>query len=471
MDIEEFKTAAHRLVDWMANYFESIEDYPVKSQVEPGAIYHKIPPVAPEESHSIKDIMEDLEEIIMPGMTHWQHPNFHAYFNGNSSYPSVLGEMLTAALSAQCMIWETSPAATELEERMMEWLKDLLQLPTSWSGVIQDGASSATLVSLLTARERYSRWQINRQGFSDGARYRIYCSSQAHSSIEKAVRIAGLGSANLVKIPVDDHYALSINDLELKIDEDIKAGFIPLWAVATLGTTGSTAVDPLAEMALLCKKHDIWLHVDAAWAGTALMLPSHRWLGKGLEEADSFVFNPHKWMFTNFDCTAYFVPDAESLKQTFTLVPEYLKTKSHGTVNNYSDWGIQLGRRFRALKLWFVLRSFGKEGLRAKVANHIAWAERFAKEIQNHNNFDLLVKAPLATVCFRYHPSGIDSNEELNELNETLLHSLNHTGKIYLTHTKLGEVYTLRFVVGQTYQQEKHIQYAWELIQEISRTL
>ncbi|MDH3711136.1 MAG: pyridoxal-dependent decarboxylase [Cyclobacteriaceae bacterium] len=463
MDIDSFRKSAHRLVDWMADYFQSVETYPVKSQVKPGATYDKLPSSAPEKGESMDAIFRDFQEIIVPGMTHWQHPGFHAYFNGNSSYPSVLAEMLTATLAAQCMIWETSPAATELEEKMMDWLKDLLHLPHAWQGVIHDTASTATLVSLITARETHTGWKINKKGFQGNERFRIYASKQSHSSVEKAVRIAGLGSDNLVLIDVDKQYSLSIADLKDKVKADLKAGFIPLWMVATLGSTGSTAVDPLKEVTEVCKQYKIWLHVDAAWAGTAMMLPEYQWLRQGLEAADSFVFNPHKWMFTNFDCTAYFVRDAESLQRTFTLIPEYLKTRSHGRVNNYSDWGIQLGRRFRALKLWFVLRNFGKEGLRKKVANHIKWAQDLATDIDRHPQFELLAPAPLATVCFRYRPPEV-SDDDLNALNEKLLHELNQSGKIYLTHTKLADIYTIRLVVGQTYQQKHHIDKAWEII-------
>ncbi len=468
MDIQEFKATAHQLVDWIAAYFENIESYPVKAQVKPGETYDQLPDLAPDQGEDMQRILKDFEQIILPGMTHWQHPNFHAYFNGNSSYPSLLAEMLTATLAAQCMIWETSPAATELEEKMMDWLKELLHLPNHWSGVIQDGASTATLVSLITAREKATRFVSNRQGLQKQPTFRMYCSHQAHSSIQKAVRIAGLGEENLVKVKVDEDFALVASDLRACIEADIEDGYTPLWVVATLGTTGSTAVDPVPEIASLCKQHDLWLHVDAAWAGTALMLPNHKWLGEGLEHAHSFVFNPHKWMFTNFDCTAYFVQDSELLQNTFTLIPEYLKTKSHGQVNNYSDWGIQLGRRFRALKLWFVLRSFGKEELRRKIGQHVNWAQQMAEEVREHQMFELLVEAPLATVCFRLHPPHINDSEQLNTLNETLLHTLNQTGKIYLTHTKLGDVYTLRLVVGQTYQEKRHLEKAWELIKATS---
>ena len=464
MDLESFRSAAHQMVDWMVEYYQSIEDYPVKSSVTPGDIYQQIPESAPEDGESIAQIFNDFKQIVLPGITHWQHPSFHAYFNGNSSYPSVLAEMLTATLAAQCMLWETSPAATEMEEKMLEWLKDLLFLPKHWAGVIQDTASTATLVSLLTARERSTEWSINKQGFN-GTIFRLYCSQQAHSSVEKAVRIAGFGSENLVVVDVDDHFAMLPRDLAAKIAADLERSFKPLWVVSTVGTTGSTAVDPTPEIAAICQQHNLWLHVDAAWAGTAMMLPEYQWLRDGMEHADSFVFNPHKWMFTNFDCTAYFVKDPESLQRTFTLIPEYLKTKSHGRVHNYSDWGIQLGRRFRALKLWFVLRSFGKQGLRNKIRSHIQWAQELAQQIEQHPKFELLSPAPLATVCFRYRPANIPESS-LNQLNEKLLQELNASGRIYLTHTKLGEIYTLRLVVGQTYQEHKHIHKAWEIIQE-----
>ena len=453
----------------MADYLKDIRKYPAKSQVNPGDIFKQIPDGPPVEGESIESIMKDVDDIILPGITHWQHPNFHAYFNGNSSYPSLLGEMLTATIGAQCMLWETSPAATELEEKMMDWLKSLLDLPSEWKGVIQDGASVATLTAVLTARESKSQWNINKLGFKGSERFAVYCSEQAHSSVDKAIRIAGIGDQALRKVAVDDRFALIPELLEDQIVKDESAGFKPLLVVATLGTTGSTATDPVSDIAKICQQHKIWLHVDAAWAGTAMMLPEYKWMNEGLNLADSFVFNPHKWMFTNFDCSAYFVRDAEILQRTFSLVPEYLKTQTKG-VNNYSEWGIQLGRRFRALKLWFVLRNFGVEGLRKKVRQHIAWAQELATEINSHPEFQLLVPAPLGTVCFRHVPIAHNQENELDTLNKILLEKINQRG-LYLTHTTLNGIFTIRLVVGQTYTEKRDIDYAWNTIKELANAL
>ena len=468
IDIEQFRQQAHHLVDWMADYFQNIRTYPVKSQVHPGDIFNKIPDTPPSQGESIESIFDDFKNVVIPGITHWQHPNFHAFFTGNSSYPSVLAEMLTATLAAQCMLWETSPAAAELEEKMMDWLKQLLALPKEWEGVIQDTASTATLVAILTAREWKSSWRINEQGFNGNERFTLYCSSQAHSSVGKAVRIAGLGLVSLRKIEVDDQFALIPTKLEEKIKEDVEAGFTPLLAVATIGTTGTTAIDPVSDIGEICNKFQMWMHVDAAWAGPALMLPEYQWMASGLEKANSFVFNPHKWLFTNFDCSAYFVKDAEMLRRTFTLIPEYLKTGTKG-VNNYSDWGIQLGRRFRALKLWFVIRNFGSTGLRQKVSDHIEWAKQLAVKVDQHPDFQLMAPAPLSTVCFRYHPDQLESG--LNDLNRKLLDQINQSGLAYLTHTRMNDDFVIRLVVGQTYQLKEDIDNAWEVIQSIASEL
>jgi len=363
MDSKAFREEAHRLVDWMADYFEQIDGYPVKSQVQPGDIYRRLPPQAPQKGEAFEAIFQDFQKIILPGITHWQSPSFFAYFPANNSFPSVLGEMLMAALGAQCMSWETSPAAAELEEKTMHWLREAMGLPGTWEGVIQDTASTATLCALLSARERFSDFQINEKGFAQAPVFRIYASEQIHSSIEKDVKIAGFGRENLVYIPTDEAFALRTEALRTAIEADLAAGLQPLCVVAALGTTSSTAIDPLAAIAALCQSYQLWLHVDAAYAGTATILPEYRWMLEGLAQADSYVFNPHKWMMVNFDCTAYFVKEKEWLLRTFEILPEYLKTKADQQVNNYRDWGIPLGRRFRALKLWFVLRSFGVEGI------------------------------------------------------------------------------------------------------------
>ena len=471
MDANEFRCQAHLMVDWMADYLDTIEKLPVKSQVEPRQIYNQLPVSPPEKSESMETIFEDFKEIILPGITHWQSPNFFAYFPANNSYPSILGEMLTAALGSQCMIWETSPAAAELEEITMNWLKQMIGLPLQWEGVIQDSASSSTLAAILSAREKASGFSINDQGFTSKDKFRIYCSSETHSSVDKAVKVAGLGKSNLKKIGVDKTFALNSDALEQAIVQDLSNGFTPMCVVATLGTTSSTAIDPVEKIAVICNKYNIWLHVDAAYAGTALLLPEYRWMINGIEKADSFVFNPHKWMFTNFDCSAYFVKDKEPLLRTFEILPEYLKTSTHGKVNDYRDWGVQLGRRFRALKLWFVIRNFGIEGLQEKIREHIALGRYFEQLVQHHTEFEVLAPVTFSLVCFRFIPEGVNELDRINALNEKLLKNINNTGKAYLTHTRLAGKYTLRMVIGQTNVAREHVDAAWMLICETAKGL
>jgi aromatic-L-amino-acid decarboxylase len=466
MNNAEFREWAHQMADWMADYYQHIEEYSVKSAVRPGEIFAQLQPHPPEESEDMKQIMSDFQQIIMPGITHWQSPNFFAYFPANSSYPSILAEMLTASLGAQCMVWETSPAAAELEEMMMNWLKTMTGLPAEWQGVIQDTASTSTLAAILTAREKITGYRINESGFNDVDQLRVYCSTETHSSVEKAVKIAGIGRKNLVKIPTDTQYRMDAHLLEQAINEDIAAGLKPLCVIATLGTTGCTAIDPLAEIAAVCSLSQTWLHVDAAYAGTALLLPEYRWMIKGIELADSFVFNPHKWMFTNFDCSAYLVKDKEALLRTFEILPEYLKTGNRGLVNDYRDWGIPLGRRFRALKLWFVIRSFGVIQLQEKIREHIQLAKWFEKNIISQPAFEIMAPVPLSLVCFRYRPSCIIGTDNLNRVNEELLNKLNNTGKIFLTHTKLKGQYTLRLSIAGTLTTKEHVENAWNLIKE-----
>ena len=466
MNNAEFREWAHRLADHMADYYNNIETYPVKSNVKPGEILAQLPKAPPAGSEDMSQIMSDFERIIMPGITHWQSPNFFAYFPANGSYPSILAEMLTASLGAQCMVWDTSPAAAELEELVMNWLKTMTGLPDDWHGVIQDTASTSTLVSILCAREKYANYSINETGFKDTNKLRVYCSAEAHSSVEKAVKIAGIGRKNLVKIATDIQYRMNSVLLRKAIANDIAAGLTPLCVVAALGTTGCTSVDPLNEIASVCAEFNIWLHVDAAYAGTALLLPEYRWMIEGIEKADSFVFNPHKWMFTNFDCSAYFVKDKEILIRTFEILPEYLKTGNRGLVNDYRDWGIQLGRRFRALKLWFVIRSFGVTQLQEMIREHIRIARWLEQQVIAHPDFETLAPVPLSLVCFRYKPSDIAGTENLNRVNEELLGKLNATGRIFLTHTKLNGQYTLRMSVAGTQTTHQHVVQAWEFIKE-----
>ena len=471
MNTENFRKYAHELVEWMADYLENVEKLPVKPNINPGEIKDKLPSQPPEKPENFSDIFYDFRELILPGITHWQSPNFFGYFPANNSKPSILAEMLTATMGAQCMSWLTSPAATELEEQLMEWLRQMIHLPETFTGVIQDTASTSTLCALLTAREKKSGYMVNQRGFTGEDKFTVYCSTHAHSSIDKDVKIAGLGIENLVKIPVDENYALIPNLLEEQIKSDIEEGKTPLAVISALGTTSSTAIDPIRSIGEICQKYAIWHHVDAAYAGTALILPEKRWMADGVEMADSFVFNPHKWMFTNFDCSAYFVKDPDALIKTFSITPEYLKTFADEKAQNYRDWGIQLGRRFRALKIWFVIRNLGIKGLQDKLNHHLNLTNWLVSKMENHPDFELLAPVPLNTICFRFHPSSIKDEDKLNKINEDLINHLNNSGQLFLTHTKLDGKFTIRLVIGQTEVREKHVDNAWEMIKDFANKL
>lgn len=457
LDQSSFQKDSVAVIEWIEHYLTNLKDFPVKSQVKPKEIYSQIDVRAPQEGTSLHNILKDTTDIILPGITHWQHPNFHAYFPANNSFESIFAEMITAAIGAQCMIWDTSPAAAELEQRMMEWLRDAMGLPSHWEGVIQDTASTATLVAILCAREKSTNYQSNDEGVPPGLR--VYCSDQTHSSIEKGVVIAGIGRKNLIKIKSDDQHRLDPSLLKTQIERDIADGLTPCCLVAAIGTTGTVAIDDLEQIAQICKDFNIWLHVDAAYAGTALLLPEYQWMMKGGEAADSFVFNPHKWLFTNFDCTAYFVNDANHLIKTLEILPEYLKTKSRGKVNDYRDWGIPLGRRFRSLKLWFLFRSYGLNGIQERLRHHILLNSFFAKTIQQHPNIELIQEPFLTFTCFRFLPKKKDLPlSQINELNKTILEKLNESGQVFLSHTIAKTKYAIRVVISQTYVEKEDVQ-------------
>ncbi len=455
----DFKATGHHLIDWVADYFQHVEKYPVRSNLVPGDIEKKLPDKAPVKGEMYKEILDDFSTIILPGITHWQHPGFHAYFPANSSEPSVLAEILTAGLGVQGMKWVTSPSATELEKVVMKWLQQMLGLPGFFKGVIMDTASVSTLCAILAARESVSSYSINENGF-EGKKLRVYCSKEAHSSIEKAVRIAGIGSRNLVKVAVDKHLQMIPEKLEEAIENDLKNQFLPTCVIGAMGTTGTGATDPLERIAEICKRHTIWFHVDAAYAGTALILPEFRETVKGFGMADSFVFNPHKWMFTNFDSSAFFVRDPELLTKTFSLIPAYLQS-GQDTDLDFSNWGIQLGRRFRALKLWFVIRHFGVEGLQRKIREHIRLGELFEKNVIADPRFELVTERRLNIVCFRLHDPD---PERCNPKNKVFLEKINRSGKVFLSHTEIDGKFVIRFVCGQTQVEEHHIQQAWDII-------
>lgn len=464
MTPDEFRRHGKAVVDWIADYYERLESLPVLSQVKPGEIRASLPQKAPRHGEPFAAILKDVEEKILPGITHWQSPNFFAYFPSNNSFPSILGELLSAGLGVQGMLWATSPACTELETLVLDWLVELLGLPEAFSssgaggGVIQDTASSSSLCALLAARERATGYGSNERG-CDG-RLTAYASSQAHSSIEKAVKIAGLGREHLRLIEVDECFAMRPEALAAQLRQDREAGRIPCFVCATVGTTSSTAIDPVREVGQICRQHGAWLHVDAAMSGTAALCPEFRYLQDGLELADSYCFNPHKWMFTNFDCDCFFVADRKALIETLSVLPDYLRNQAteSGAVIDYRDWHIPLGRRFRALKLWFVIRHYGAEGLRHHVRRHVELARQFAAWVGADNRFELAAPAPLNLVCFR-HRGG-------DALNQALLDRLNRSGDLYLTHTRLENRLTLRLSIGQTHTELRHVQRAWQRIRE-----
>jgi aromatic-L-amino-acid/L-tryptophan decarboxylase len=472
MNPDEFREHAHQLVDWMADYFERVSELPVTAEVEPGDVLRQLPSSPPEQGEPFARLFADFRSVVMPGMTQWNHPGWFAYFPGNNSPPSVLAEMLTATLGAQCMSWATSPAATELEQLMMEWLRGMLGLPDFFEGVIQDTASTATLVALLSARDRATTYTAGVRGLAEsGAPLTVYTSTQAHSSVDKGVKLAGYGLDQLRRIPVDGNYAMLPAALDQAIMNDIAAGARPACVVATVGTTSSTAVDPLRAVGEVCRRHRIWFHVDAAYAGTAAIVPELRHWFDGAELADSFVFNPHKWMLVNFDCSAYFVRDRSALLRTFQITPEYLRTAQDDAVVNFRDWGIQLGRRFRALKLWFVIRSYGVDGLRSMVRRHVALARELTGWIEQSTDFELMAPVPFGLVCFRYRPEGVRDEATLRELNRQLLTRINATRRLHLTHTELSGRYVIRMVIGQRLTGRTHVEEAWRTIQDSAESL
>jgi len=468
MENSEFRQQGHKLIDWIADYYQNIESLPVKSQVSPKEIFNALPDNPSETPEDFDKILLDFDQKIMPGITHWQHPSFFAYFNANTSFPSILGELLTSAIGAQCMIWETSPAAAELEELMCHWIKDAFGLPANWHGVIQDTASTATLCALLMAREKHSNFMINKYGFHAGSKYIIYCSTEAHSSVEKGMKIAGFGSNQLRKIRVDEKFAMIPEVFERQIIDDLNEGLIPLCVISAVGTTSSHGIDPIRKISEIAEKYEIFHHVDAAHAGNATVLEECRWMIDGLELADSYVFNPHKWMFTNFDCSLFYVKQKEVLIRTFEILPEYLKTGHDSEVNNYRDWGIQLGRRFRALKLWFVLRSFGLEGIRAKFRIHIELAKYFEEQLVSDGRFEILAPIPLNLICFRLRPEGFADEPSIDKLNEGLKEAINTSGNAYITNTRLHGKYSLRACFGQTHVEQRHVDGLFELLRKLA---
>ena len=469
MDPEEFRKHAHVMVDWMADYMTGVEEFPVRAQTAPGEIAALLPEAPPESGEPMEEIFADFKSKVLPGITHWQHPSFFAYFPANSSPPSVLAEMLTASLGAQCMLWQTSPAATEMETLMMEWLRQMTGLPEGLHGVIQDSASGAILCALLTARERATGWAANADGMAGMTPLVAYTSEQAHSATEKGAKIAGYGKANVRLIETDEAFAMRPDALRAAIEEDRAAGRVPACVVASMGTTGVGAVDPLRPIGEICREHGIFFHVDAAWGGSALILPEERGMADGVELVDSFVFNPHKWLMTNFDCSAHYVRDPDALIRTLSILPEFLKSREQGEIIDYRDWSVPLGRRFRALKLWFVIRSHGVEGLREVLRRHIALAREAENWVADAPDFEIVAARSLSLFNFRYKPDGVDDADHLDRLNEALLHRLNDDGSTYFTQNRVRGVYAIRWAIGQTNTERRHVEAAWKVIQDLAR--
>ena len=466
MKTDEFKKQGYKVIDWLADYYEHVEEYPVLSQVEPGDIRSKLPEKAPNTGRAHDEILNDMN-ILMPGITHWQSPNFHAFFPCATSGPAILGDLISTGLGVNGMSWATSPACTELETHILDWLVDMMDLPVKFKsnskggGVIQDTASSASLVALLCSREKASNGRTNENG-SNGE-FIAYTSSQAHSSIEKAVKIAGIGKNNMRMVDVDQNFSMDSSHLRQLIEKDISNGLKPIFVCATVGTTSSTAIDPVNEIGKICKEFGIWLHVDAAMAGPAALCKEYRFINDGLNYADSYNFNPHKWMLTSFDCSIFYVADRYQLINTMSILPEYLKNKTSTSesVFDLRDWGIPLGRRFRALKLWHVINYYGVSGLQEFIRTHMENTKVLRSWIEKEKDFEIVTPTPLTLICFR-HTKG-------NNFTEKLLNTINESGKAYMTHTKLNDQYIIRFSVGQTSTTIDHLKETWNYIVKTSK--
>jgi len=473
MSAEEFRRFGHEIVDWIANYFEHIEDLPVLAQIEPGDLKAQLPSTPPQDGESMAAILADVDRLIVPALTHWSHPSFFAYFATSTSAPGIFGELLSAAFDVKSMLWRTSPASTELEEVTLDWLRQMLGVDAGMSGFIYDTASVSSMHAIAAAREGVEM-RIREEGMSgrkDLPLLRVYASEQAHSSIEKGIITLGLGQRSLRKIPTDSEFRMDVNALAEAIEEDKRNGILPFCIVATVGTTSTSSIDPVPAIIPIGEKHAMWLHVDAAYAGSAAIVPELRHVLDGCQRADSLVLNPHKWLFTPFDLSVLYCRHLDLLRRAFSLVPEYLRTPEQEKVRSGSDYGVQLGRRFRALKLWMIIRYFGTAGLAARIREHCRLAQMFASWVEESADWELMAPVPFALVCFRAHPRVHAEPEEdeaksLDALNEVVMHGVNATGKALLSHTKLNDQLTLRLSIGNIRTTEKHVRQVWELLNE-----
>jgi aromatic-L-amino-acid decarboxylase len=469
MDQQSFRDWAVRAAEWAADYRASLADKPVRAQLPPGAIAGRLPPQAPEMPEQLQAIFADFERIILPGMTHWQHPRFFAYFPANASPLSVIAEILVSAMAAQCMLWQTSPAATELETVMLQWLRHAVGLPDDFQGVIQDSASSATLAAVLTMRERALGYAGNTKGLAAHRQVRLYASDQTHSSIDKAAWIAGIGQDNLVKVATDGPLrAMCADALQAAIAADRASGLLPAGIIACIGGTSTGAIDDMAAIVAIARRHGLYVHVDAAWAGAAMICPEFRTLWRGVEAADSVVLNPHKWLGAQFDCSAHFVRDPDCLVRTLAIQPEFLKTHGREGLINYSEWSIPLGRRFRALKLWFLLRGHGLEGLRTMIRNHVRWSQALARRFAAEPGFSIVTEPILSLFSFRHDPGD---GRDLDAHNLSLLAAINDDGRLYLTQTRVDGRIAIRFQAGSMETREADVDLAFEVICDLARKL
>ncbi len=471
---DEFQKSVGDVVKWIARYLEKMDDFPVLAKTKPGEIRKQLPELPPGHSEKFEKIFEDFEKLIIPGITHWNHPRFFAYFSITGSYPGIIGELLSSALNVNAMLWKTSPAATELEEVVLDWLRQMVGLPDQFQGVINDTASVGSLCAMAAARER-ANLDIRQKGLagrSDIPPLAMYTSEESHSSIEKSAIVLGIGQEGIRKIPTNEKFEMDAEALESAIEKDIANGIKPICVIATLGTTSTTSVDPVKKIAEICRKNNIWLHVDAAYGGSAAVLPEMRLLFEGWEMADSIIVNPHKWMFTPIDCSVLFCRRPEVLKQAFSLTPEYLRTAEAEETTNYMEWGVALGRRFRALKLWMIIRSLGREGIISAIREHISFARELKVKIDSHSNFELLAPVPFSTLVFRYIPNSFqNTNEEkaiadINSMNENLLEKINATGQVFLSHTKLRGNFGIRLAIGNLKTTWKDVALAWDIVQQ-----
>jgi aromatic-L-amino-acid decarboxylase len=469
---EELISQGRAMLDWIGEYLEHPERYPVLSQVRPGDVRASLPSSPPEDAESLDAIFSDFESKIIPGITHWNHPAFFGYFATSSSVPGILAEMLAATLDVKAMLWRTSPAATELEQLVTDWLRQMLGLGDGWFGITTDTASISSMLALAAAREAKPELEIRERGMAgrtDLPRLRVYASAHTHSSVDKAALALGLGLENVVKVDDDEQFRMRPNALAEAIAADRARGYVPIACVATVGTTGMASIDPVPAIAEICSRENVWLHVDGAYGGTLAVVPEYRYILDGVESADSFVVNPHKWLFTPFDCSVFFVKRPDVLKRAFWLVPEFLATPDQDVVN-YMDYGIQLGRRFRALKLWMIIRAFGTKGLADRLRAHCALARTFAGWVETKIDWELMAPVPFSLVCFRYAPQGMEDRER-DRVNEAIMHTVNAGGEVFLSHTKVNGRYTLRLAIGNIRTEEAHILLAWERLQRAAAQL